>query len=593
MPEWGSKAERFLLHEVDLQELRLLLEDFQNIRITVQTLWKSYKRSAKEDLVSLAITINTAIETARRMEERAELGLQNGGDVITWLEALYLTTCSHMSEDPEYREQPDDAMNFATYDNSDEFFWPAYRLLHSIVENGDHQALLSYPAGTNAYTTPRHWERLSPREKYQHDQRLLSSITPDLITLASIEHLQAASLPTRDELTRALFESLTTGAICLWHVLALQLFLDTHHIMRARAADGFTHLERVASHIRASIEQHVQKKHYKLETAAWSSSDHNAFFALRSHVVTWIDDDRIRGALRARGRAVLPPRHNLFRKHPVLCGLFAYVLQMPFHAASVRFADALRSVSSAAHLYNAAIMEGLLAEKWPDMDVAGELQDGIFPGGWPEGVREYVAEYNRAHRDGREALCVGAPVWRAFRERYAGRAANVNLENNVVRKIIAQSLSPKDEDEQGAERADNEEAEVQLVPERLPDFLAKLYLALREEVPEVAFDYLMLHRSCWEILAGVKEKCGDMLKEILGADVVAPQCWKDQEFVPLVTLMAFMAALPPDGPTDREVKMTDEVSDLPIQVAAEKFEQWVEGGKGSEVADAAKKVCCV
>lgn len=66
-------------------------------------------------------------------------------------------------------------------------------------------------------------------------------------------------------------------------------------------------------------------------------------------------------------RAPVLPSFHLFKRHPLLCGLMNYAMQLRLRACGINFASLSGCALTVAHLYNAARKEGFCGHDWKDM----------------------------------------------------------------------------------------------------------------------------------------------------------------------------------------------------------------------------------
>ena len=63
-----------------------------------------------------------------------------------------------------------------------------------------------------------------------------------------------------------------------------------------------------------------------------------------------------------------PEPFRLLKRYPLLCGLWSFAMKSHAQEISIKFVNTTGSVILTAHLYNALLAEGVLLQRWPDME---------------------------------------------------------------------------------------------------------------------------------------------------------------------------------------------------------------------------------
>lgn len=561
----------------------LLLEDFERLRSAIAKTWVAYKIGMC-DIVAASVTTNTALEFARHLEEDATSLLERHRGVERMLMYHYIASCWSQGQDPDYRAQPDDTLNFHVYDMVKITMWPTYQLLQAYVKLVSPTNVPLYQPGFYGTYDPLSDRRQKDaRGQHQEDKIILMEILPEFALLC---RMRGTSL-VEDELVRGLRTAFNTKKITLWTVLAAQVFLDIHHRLREYVSRGLVETEKVANQISTSIEQHFQF-HASLTIDTWPRSNDAYFRDIQRRIDMWVKGDPI---LQASLRHNRPPPgdRNLLSKHPVLCGLLAYGLKMQFHEAGVALANAWGSIVCTGHLYNAVRKQRLLESRWKDMEIVRGLQaNAWFASAPPTTPEDFLKRFilsmgysasnfapgrrqharPQASRAGPRGLEESAEVAQAFKTRFINGAAGrqtSDFTNEDLRKLLGKlraweqdpNVSNQEEEE---EEEGGEEEVVQafgLMKDAKPrdgkaarahrqtvsrlgmeELLDKLRNALQGEVLELSFDYLMLHRFSWMLLRAVKEECADELRRMYG-----PSYMEKETELPFVVGYLFHAAV--------------------------------------------------
>lgn len=153
------------------------------------------------DLVAAAITTNTTIGFARRLEEDVQSTFEKHSGASHMLQVYCIGQCEAYSEDPEHREQPGDDMNFRMYDVADTVMWPTHQFLHDFSDLVDRNHISSdNPAFYGTYDPSSNRATKSPREKFLEDRIVLLETLPQFALLC----MGTGTVPAEEELTRGL-----------------------------------------------------------------------------------------------------------------------------------------------------------------------------------------------------------------------------------------------------------------------------------------------------------------------------------------------------------------------------------------------------
>ncbi|GME35687.1 uncharacterized protein LTHEOB_11548 [Neofusicoccum parvum] len=610
----------------------LLLDDFARLRTAITKTWIAYKIGMC-DIVAAAITTNTALEFARRLEEDAAGLFEKHGGIEHMLHVWYMATCQEQNKDPNYRAQPGDALNFEVYDAVTPFMWPTYQLLHAFVKLVSPTNTPIYKEGFyGTYDPSSDRRKKTAKQKHQEDTIILMSLLPEFALLCRMRD----TLPIEDELVRGLHAAFTTHRLTLSTVLATQSLLDTHQHLRAHTPRGLTDMEKTAAHIFGSISQH-RAFHATLTIATWPPSNDAVLDQLDHRIQTWAKDDPIRDASLRHHRPPPPTPHHLLSQHPLLCGLLAYAFKSAWQDASLALANAWGAVACCAHLYSAVRAAGLLrGRQWTDMEMLRMVveAEGVLgpapPGAQAEvflqrfllGMGWSAANFAAGGRRGKGRLQVAkggprglrarAEVTQALRGRFAGgagsgrRAAGGGFTHEELRTLLGRlNVWEEDEDlsdhEEVVEEGGGEVPQFGLTKSAMPrdkkavrkhqravgrlpmeELLEKLRNALQGEVFELSFDYALMHRFCWRLLRAVKDACAEDLRRMYGPDYIE----KESE-LPFVVGYILHASVARDQAAKYPVfesRRTRSTQSRLLVKAARGMEGMIDSGAGAMVA---------
>ncbi|KAL1615821.1 hypothetical protein SLS56_011687 [Neofusicoccum ribis] len=467
-------------------------------------------------LHAAAITTNTALEFARRLEEDAAGLFEKHGGMKHMLHVWYMATCQEQSKDPNYRAQPGDALNFEVYDAVTPFMWPTYQHLHAFVKLVGPTNIPIYKEGFyGTYGPSSDRRKKTAKQKHQEDTIILMSLLPEFALLCRMRD----TLPIEDELVRGLHAAFTTHRLTLSTVLATQSLLDTHQHLRAHTPRGLTDMEKTAAHIFDPVSQH-RAFHATLTIATWPPSNDAVLDQLDHRIQTWAKGDPIRDASLRHHRPPQPTAHHLLSQHPLLCGLLAYALKSAWQDASLALANAWGAVACCTHLYSAVRAAGLLrGRQWTDMEMLRMVvaAEGVLepapPGAQAEVfLQRFLLGGDFTHEELR-TLLDRLNVWEEDEDLSDYEEVVEEGGGEVPQFGLTKSATPRDK---------KAVREHQRAVGRLPmeELLEKLRNALQGEVFELSFDYALMHRFCWRLLRAVKDACGEDLRRMYGPDYI-------------------------------------------------------------------------
>ncbi|KAF5975406.1 hypothetical protein FCOIX_7694 [Fusarium coicis] len=216
---------------------------------------------------------------------------------------------------------------------------------------------------------------------------------------------------------------------------------------------------------------------------------------------------------------------------------------------------------------NILLKEGLLINRWQDMDVVRSLLGdfNFFVGSPPKNKDEYLNRFllqmgysasaitthkgrllRQAKRHQDMASCAGprgiedgVPVSRMFFDRYLHEPGQVNLTPENVDAIVSRSnyLEDNSEDELAFVKAEDGGRL------KADSLLQPLAMALTVEMFEFSFPYLVLDWWSWKFLRQIKSVCGPMLPKLYG-----PAYLDQEKQLPLTVGYILMTlAEDPDG----------------------------------------------
>ncbi|KAF2143124.1 uncharacterized protein K452DRAFT_214271, partial [Aplosporella prunicola CBS 121167] len=555
--------------------LCLLLKEYRELRDVIANTWTLYKEG-NCSLITASITTDTALKTARALENDAKDLFDKHGGFEQMLQILYCDWCASCKQSPDFQEQPMDAMNFNMYDVSDKFFYPTFVQLKNFclmvnLQLDAKQLPVFKPGfivGYKPYDPSRDRSKLSSREKYQQDEILMMEIFAEFALICKTTD----TLSAQDELTLALRMLFKNKRMTLMVLFATQVFFDTHHILKQDASKGFWDLQRIARQIDSSLQENFEfHKSLSLKNESWPPRSDLLLEGIRSRINHWVKSDKLQKMAWKSGRA--PGSAFVWLKgHPAFCGLMTFSIQAMFQVCGVVFANAWGSIMSAAHIYNAARQESVLTRVWNDMEILFRLQNrDEMLGGTPKSRDEYLKQFYlhmgysatpAALRDTSNTdrqspkmplrmLHEQTPMSWLFEHRYCRGLGTSTLLKDHCALIIMRSKWNIDEATTSSffdmqfffaqpaavkQLIYDQTVYKQSKPLRYA-LLEHLRTALQNEMPALCFDYFALHRVSWTLLQRINSACAPQLRDLYGQDYLT-----DQRTLPDLVGFIFAAA---------------------------------------------------
>lgn len=155
----------------------------------------------------------------------------------------------------------------------------AFIMLESFLKVLDPGRLPLYKEGMfGTYDPARDWSRMPKQDKFQQDKILMMEFFTELATV-----VRCVDYPVRDEFIRGMQELDRSREIPMYLAFAAQIFLDIHHVLRARVYSAH---ETCMSHIGLMDEDlglHLDF-HNKLRINNWPSSNDEMLKGLRKKI---------------------------------------------------------------------------------------------------------------------------------------------------------------------------------------------------------------------------------------------------------------------------------------------------------------------
>lgn len=266
------EVEALQTKEEEYLAVHCLLEDVKHIRRFLCALWGNYQDGM--DLIATSITVNTAIDFVRTLEQDPVSRFPAKRDYEDMIRPFFMVQCAHRGQDPNHRQRRDDMFNMAVYD-----------LLEDIIQSG---SVPQYKPGHFGYRDTRlPWSQKSPRDQIHDDRLVLLEGFPDLVLLSMI---RSKSPLAEDELMRGVRTMSPGKDIPLWLVFAAQCFLDAQHELKEAISNGHDQLKASANSLKASIEENL-KFHESVRIVNWPKTNDLLFTEMLRVINEWVRKD--------------------------------------------------------------------------------------------------------------------------------------------------------------------------------------------------------------------------------------------------------------------------------------------------------------
>jgi hypothetical protein len=554
-----------------------LLSDVNQILEYLQGLWSSFK-AGEVDLITASVASNSAIDLVRRMEEELTQDFPDAQNTEKIINLLYQLRCTMLSQPPGANPQHRHLapFNLDMYDEAQWLFLPTLTLLSSFSNVVKHNSIpISKPGYYGKYEPLSDRTKKSNAEKFLEDKVVLIEVLADFCFLGKMTR----NIPAEDELTRGVRIMVTTGKLSLWLVFAAHLFLELHHILRAEIHKPFDQLQSLGS---AATKTFLESIKYRkgLQLVNWPpENDRVIAEKVLRKITDWIMKDQVQTTMRKMvgNDLPLPNEFNLLRQHPLLCGLFAFSIQLEMQEFGVTFVNAWGSAMYSAHLYNAVKQEGFCAGYWHDMELLIDMQtpERIFVGGRPKNIDDYLKRFclsmgyaseqyasNRRNqgpvvsKKGPRGLTEICPVSQCLKRRYCENEALQDYSLETIEVLLNDGFIGEKQDQEdvtfpeitigmGSAIVALRRREKSAVRNHFKqtarlsplELLLALQLSIADEAPLLQFDYFAFHRICWSVLRTVQQALHPKLLQYYG-----PGYLESENQLPFVVGFIFMTA---------------------------------------------------
>ncbi|KAI0141898.1 hypothetical protein GGR57DRAFT_519874 [Xylariaceae sp. FL1272] len=574
--------------------LMLLVHDMNYIRCILQHVWSGYK-SGHYELVAVALTTNTTIDLVRNMIEEIEPLVEANGGFQRMLYGIHVIACCYYGdwsqEDMQVTTQPtvpgtvldvpvdlQDRFNYNTHD--DQTYYVVHRLLGALLRTVRPGRIPFFAHWVYGY-----WNKKSNRsqqtgeEKTADDQSLLwQYFTEVMVAVRGI-----GGYPVKEECFRGMEQMVETQRVPFFATFAAQVLLDIAYLLGPDIERPYRTLIEQLNYMDNELRQLVEFN-ARAGLKPWCASNERLLLKLQRHIIDVMHGDSIREFLETLHTKSGNPQEDvtestqrLLRISPVTAGLWLFHFRARFEKAGQVVAETWGGLQYCTHLYKALSNENLLNDQWEDMEVvyATLRADSFYVGGkepttpmeymkaiWLQGgmSMQSLQAFSRhsgpiPSKGGARSLKPPAPVLSMFTERYGELGGRVDFTPEYVSQIIELSIyegtgtgtiSPI----RDLKRLQKKKTKLRLIKTgaskpvkgggtiHIRDLIFPLLTALRAEAIEHTVPYFHMHRYCFGVLAGIRDRCG----KVLTSRLQNPKFLEDNTKLPFVPLYVFLAA---------------------------------------------------
>jgi hypothetical protein len=197
-------------------------------------------------------------------------------------------------------------------------------------------------------------------------------------------------IPVLDELTDGLRSTFVDKIVPLWVAYAAQIFVDIHNVLQENVRRGLSQLQASGTQIASNLKEYHSNT--PVTSANWPAFSKAAIRHLDELINRWILGDALDQVKRKSPESSGFPAEPfaLFKRHPLLCGLFQFKLYTYLQYISMELLGAWGSVFYVAHVYEACRQGGYLKHIWSDMELVMDVHSRrrIFAGRVPQNLPE-------------------------------------------------------------------------------------------------------------------------------------------------------------------------------------------------------------
>lgn len=548
-----------------------LFRDINKIYRHVEQTWHQY-RDGKTDLMTASIISNTAVELIRRLEEdffeqfprfrNIEKDIVSNykaykpthKDAQQLINFMFRAKCAKDNRDPWSNDEQGTQFNLEYYDDARHVFLDIQAIFCSYYSGSRGMTKCVYQPGEfGLWDQDAQYDKLSAKERYDQDCRILREIMPDMIILST--SLSGIPALAEDEMLRGsrnfVAQPGNAPVMHLWMLVSLRIFCDIHHILGGNIGKPFEAIRKLGREANDAVKEAMRQRDSKNADFWPANADTSVKENFLDRVQQSLFVDEVKEYIDNAARNVKGWQgkidFELLRRHPWACGLMEFNIRVCLEETGLAALHTTGSALSASHLYNALQQEGILRTPWPDMELFMDLlsDEQLFRGERPARLDEYYPRlavlrgvsaetfaHNRRDRGfilskrGRRILGPLSELLNILKHRYVlvkQRPETTDEEGTLILADIEEALNKQMQissngtsatvraKDQNDVRSQNKTVTQGRRKYNPVELLMSLQFGLARDLPVLMFDYLAFHKSCWEMLKSCYDVCSPLL----------------------------------------------------------------------------------
>lgn len=394
------------------------------------------------------------------------------------------------------------------------------------------------------------FDLLSFQARWQQYHVLLSEAFSDIFFQLgfAIGEAQDDSILKMDGIVRLMDQFIRTREISFHLTFATRIYMDVNFILGANASRGRRYLHETAQRMLETLEQRPSVEG-PIPHKKWNAKDDAIVSSLLAEArwAATIDLRVLKSVPGLDGADWL-----LFDRHPVLCGLYVFRLQIIYQDTGLALANVFASIQSAAHLYQACKHStqkyGREHVEWPDMELVMKLHGTkqTFGQTVPQTVAESIKAFQNiagftSHsrggvcmvtaglacgcscKDGLEGLepagdqaTIGdqTKILPMFKQRFTGNFNFAVQDDMGVIEALLRDLKASeagdlasDTNQKPRRRGYRKAKKHRAAKFSITQLLSVLEKGLQMGTTSIRFDYVSMHLRCMRIFRDMKQLC--------------------------------------------------------------------------------------
>lgn len=371
--------------------LQCFMEDMEMLQNQAKGYWQDYA-NGESDLVTTAVSTNTAIEMVKKAEEEF-LKLKRPDVIEAWGKVdLPMTWFGHCParDETDLRSALESGKYFVPM-HAWEQVKESYLLIQRLcvvysngtvagMEGPDRVFAITRPAYFGTYNPELGFEDLSDKKQYEQMAACLNDM---LVTIGAL--VMMAETPCDDILMQGI-HYLQQNPVNrpMWLLFACQNFLDIQFTLQTRSERPFEELRDFAIANRRTLKEYQTFMRENYMPRMRNQEDEAAVNEILEELECWVLNDEFKktmGSFQQMGptkKRRVWQDFEIIRMSPLLCGEMKYTFYIQLQWKGITLVNDT-SLVAAAHLYNALQMNGYFEDQsaiWEDMEYLLELHKG-------------------------------------------------------------------------------------------------------------------------------------------------------------------------------------------------------------------------